>query len=119
MASASASDSSRVKKSPEQKAAIQADRMKTDLALTDAQRSQVYEACLKRIQDAGAIKAKYANMSGKKDGKARKGELKAVRATFDARMKEVLTADQYAKWSKQKEEHKAKAKARRQQGGKP
>lgn len=111
--SARANDTAKVKKSPEQRAAKQADKMKADLALSDGQRTEVYEACLKRIQDAGAVKAKYADMKGKQDSKTRRSDMKAVQATFDARMKEVLTADQYAKWSKQKEERKSKMKSKR------
>lgn len=114
--SARANDTARVKKTPEQRAAMQADRMKADLVLTDAQRTQVYEACLKRMQDADAIKTKYANM---KDSKLRKSELQAVQSAFDARMKEVLTADQYAKWSKKKEERKSKMKSKHKGSGTP
>lgn len=109
MVNARANDTARLKKTPEQKAAVQADKMKAELALTDAQRNQVYEACLKRIQDADAIKAKSSNVS---DKKGRKSDLKAVQSAFDTRMKEILTADQYTKWCKKKEEHKARAKSK-------
>lgn len=111
-ANAQANDTSKVKKSPEQRAAMQADKMKTDLSLTDVQRNEVYEACLKRMQEASAIKAKYASLKGKEEARARRSEMKLVQSAFDSRMKEVLTADQYAQWNKNKAEHKSKMKAR-------
>ncbi len=106
-----AHDSARVKKSPEEMANKKADKLKVELSLTDEQRTQVYTAVLDKINKSKTIREKY---QGGKDKNAMRAEMKTVKENFDAKMKTILSADQYSKWQdirkQQKEKHKGKKK---------
>jgi protein CpxP len=108
-AGAYAHDSAKVKKSPEQIAGKKADKLKTELALSDEQRTQVYAVVLDKVNKTRTVKEKYKD---NKDKRAMRAEMKTVQADFDSSMKGILTAEQYTKWQgikeKQKEKHKAK-----------
>jgi periplasmic protein CpxP/Spy len=108
-AGAYAHDSAKVKKSPAEMANKRADKLKTELNLSDEQRSKVYTTIFDKINKHQAVKEKY---KGTKDKKSMRAEMKTVHDDFDASMKSILTAEQYGKWqelkSKQKEKHKEK-----------
>lgn len=110
-----AKDSTRVKKSPEEIANKRADKLKTELSLSDDQRSRVYGALLDAITKKQAIKEKY---KGSGDKKAMKTEMKSVHANLDASMKSILTTEQYNKWTDMKEKQKEKHKEKKGKGGK-
>jgi protein CpxP len=110
-----AQDATKETRSPEEMANKKADKLKTELSLSDEQRTSVYTALLDRINKTRAIKAKYENS---KDKKAMRAEMKGVEESFDAAMKGILSADQYSKWQTLKKEHKDKRKEKRS-GDKP
>jgi protein CpxP len=109
-----AKDSTKVKKSPEEMAGKRADKLKTELSLSDDQRSKVYAALLETISKKQAIRERY---KGSSDKKAMKAEMRSVHEGFDTSMKSILTSEQYTKWAeikeKQKEKHKEKHKERK------
>ncbi len=104
-----AHDSAKIRKSPQEMANKKADKLKTELGLTDEQRGKVYTAVYDKISKMQAIKEKYKD---NKDKKAKHAEMKTVQDNFDSSMKTILTTDQYTKWQtireKQKEKHKDK-----------
>lgn len=108
-----ATDSAKAKKSPEQMANKRADKLKTELTLSDEQRGRVYTAVLEKINKTRAIKEKY---KGTKEKQAMHTEMKAVHDNFEASMKSILSAEQFTKWqdlkAKQKEKHKGKGKGK-------
>jgi periplasmic protein CpxP/Spy len=90
-----AHDSAKVKKTPEQMAAKRADKLKSELGLSDVQRSSVYSAILEKINQTRQIKQTY------KDSANRKGREKAIRSVreqFDSRMNTILTPEQKTKY---------------------
>jgi periplasmic protein CpxP/Spy len=105
-----AKDSTKMKKSPEEMANKKADKLKTELNLSNEQRTSVYNAVLDKINKTQAIKAKYGD---KGDKKAMRAEMRSVEENFEATMKGILSADQYSKWQTLKEEHKDKRKEKR------
>ena len=110
--SASAKDSTRVKMTPEQKANKQADRLKTELSLSDDQRNKTYSAILDRIHKVDAIKAKY------KDSANRKGmgkEIQSVKSEFDNTLATFLTGEQMTKYKELEKKKKDRMKAHRKE----
>ncbi len=99
-----AQDAPKTPKTPEEVANKRADKLKTELALTDDQRAKVYAAELDRITKVRAIRAKYPT-----DKKAARKEIKPVNDAFQTTLKGILTAEQITKW----EALKAKAKEKR------
>lgn len=97
-------------KTPAQKADRKAGRMAKALGLNADQEARIEQLMLARQQEAAALKAKYGT-----DKKAGRADLQAARDRYQAQLKTILTAEQYAKFNQLKEEHrgagKAKAKA--------
>jgi len=93
-------------KTPEQIATQKADKLKTELGLSDDQRSKIYAILLENTAKIQAIKAKYPN-----DKKAAKAEIRPLRQAADQSIKSILTPEQITKWEAlkkaQKEKHKA------------
>jgi periplasmic protein CpxP/Spy len=94
-------------KTAEEKATLQADRMKEKLTLTDIQRTQFYNAALQRINKIEAIKLQYKDSANKK-GMGQ--EIKAVKQEFDNSLATFLTADQMAKYKEIEADKKEKMK---------
>lgn len=110
--SASAKDSTKVKMNPEQKANKQADRLKTELSLSDDQRNKTYSAILDRINKVDAIKAKYKDSANKKGmGK----EMQSVKTEFDNTLATFLTGEQMTKYKELEKKKKDKMKAHRKE----
>ncbi len=103
-----AQDGAKVKKTPEQIATKKADKLKTELALSDDQRTKVYTILLESTTKIQAIKAKYPN-----DKKAAHAEIKPIRETSEASIKAILTPEQVTKWEALKKEKKEKTKAKK------
>jgi hypothetical protein len=106
-------------KTAEEKATLQADRMKEKLALSDMQRTQFYNAALQRINKIDAIKMQYKDSANKKGmGK----EIKTVKQEFDNSLATFLTAEQMTKYKEleadKKEKMKEKNKDKKKSKGK-
>lgn len=95
----------------EQRAEQFAGRLMKELGLTADQKSKVYVAKLEQITSREALDARYPDKEVRKNHIA---EYKAVQATFDGKMKTILTPEQYTKWEAQKEKRAARVKARNQ-----
>ncbi len=94
---------------PEEKATKMTDKMKTRYTLTDAQYPQVYAINLETINARKAVR------ESADDKPAKAAKMKTIRQDYDAKLKGVLTADQYAQWSKDREDAKAKVIEKRKQ----
>lgn len=104
-----ANDSTKQKKTPEQVATKKADKLKTELSLTDDQRSKVYTALLDRETKVRAVKAKYPT-----DKKAARKEIKPINDTCNNTITSTLTPEQATKWEQMKKDKKAKHKHKKQ-----
>ena len=82
-----------------------------DLQLTSDQKTKV-EAAMKEQADT---------MRGLRDAtpEERREKMQAARKAFDGKMKETLTADQYAKWEKTREQRRPAGEGRRGGPGGP
>ncbi|MEZ4803934.1 MAG: hypothetical protein R2852_00195 [Bacteroidia bacterium] len=102
-------------KTPEEMAQKRAEKLKTQLELSDEQTVSVQGFILEKIQNKQAIKSKY------KDSANRKGmnkELKIVKTNFDSKMEGILTAAQKVKYADLKAENKNKGKSKGKRRGK-
>lgn len=91
----------RVQKSPEEMAAMRAERMKTELALSDEQTTKVASAILVKMTKSKELRTKYAE-----DKEALKKEMRPVHQAFRTTMKEILTEEQFAKWQENKKKER-------------
>ena len=105
-----AHDTTKVKRTPESSANMRADKLKTELGLSDVQRNQVYAAVLEKMNQAKTIKQKYKDSANKK---SQHSEMKLVKQSFDAKMNSVLTPEQKVKYEALKADKKDKMKAKK------
>ncbi len=98
-------------KTPAQKADHHAAKMAKDLGLTADQEARVEQLLVARQQESAALKAKYGT-----DKKAGRTDMQASRQRYQTELKSILTADQYAKMSQMKDEHRGQGKMKN--GGK-
>ena len=103
-----AQDAPKTIKTPEEAANKRADKLKTELGLSDDQRAKVYAAILDRVTKVRAIKAKYPS-----DKKAARKEIKPINDAFDTTIKSILTAEQVTKWEALKAKGKEKRKGKK------
>jgi Spy/CpxP family protein refolding chaperone len=96
------------KRTPQERADMQAKRLQTQFNLTDAQASKIREMSLTKASQMQDIKAKYAE-----DRKAMGAEMKTVKSNWDSQLKSVLTPDQYAQYEKDRAEKMAKRQENR------
>jgi protein CpxP len=94
-------------KTPEQKADHGAAKMAKELGLNADQEARIEKIMLARQQEMNALKDKYG-----KDHKAGQTDKKALRDKYDAQFKEVLTAEQYTKFSQMKDQHHGHGKGK-------
>ena len=88
-------------KSPAQKADYKAGKMAKELGLTADQEAKVEQLLLARQQENAALKAKYGI-----DKKAARPGMKAAHDRYEAQLKSILTAEQFARFDKMKAEHR-------------
>lgn len=94
---------------PTEKAEKRSQKWKTKFTLNDTQTAQLKTALIKRITDMETVKGE-----GKSPEKREKR--KAIMTEFDAQVKNIFTASQYAEYEKMKEEKKEKMKENRGKG---
>ncbi|RYU82796.1 DUF4890 domain-containing protein [Hymenobacter persicinus] len=99
----------RAQKTPEQRADHMTQRLTKSLSLTADQSAKVRQLYLAQAQQKQANRAKYAT-APPADKAAHHAAMKADRAQFDAQLKQILTADQYAKLAQQRAERMEKHK---------
>ncbi|NQW42162.1 MAG: hypothetical protein HQ463_01855 [Bacteroidetes bacterium] len=103
-----AQDGNKVQKTPEEIANKRADKLKTELTLSDDQRAKEYALELDRIIKVRATRAKYPT-----DKKAAHKEIKPINEASQTALKEILTADQITKWEALKKAQKEKRKGKK------
>lgn len=105
--------SDKAHKTPEQKANHAAQRLSEKLGLSAEQTEKVRQLHLARYQD---MKANHASATAGKT-KPQRQEMKADKAQYDAQLKQILTSEQYAKFTQQRAEKAEKHKANRKAKG--
>lgn len=103
-----AQTSTKTTKTPEEIATKRSEKLKTDLGLSDDQKTKVHTAIVETVTKVREIKAKYPN-----DKKAAAKEIKVVRENYKTTMKGILTAEQFTKWEASKKDKKDKKKAKK------
>lgn len=99
---------------PEQRTEVQVKKMTKDLDLNETQQKQVKELLNSQKEDRTEMldKRKEMKETAEKATKEQRAEMKAKieekKAAIDAKMKSILTDEQYKKWETQKEERKEK-----------
>jgi len=86
----------------------QVQKLKTALQLSDEQTAKIQAATTKRMSQIDTIRD-----GAKKDRKEKMGKAKTAMEEYDAEMKAILTAEQYAKFEEIREDKKDKMKERR------
>jgi periplasmic protein CpxP/Spy len=89
-------DRGRMQGNPDEMAKRQADRMTQELGLHADQTAKVQQILLARGQEMQAMRGQ-ARDAGNRD--QMREQMQANRAKYDAQFKEVLTADQYTKYT--------------------
>ena len=98
---------------PEEMAKRQTAELKEALSLNADQEKKVYDINLETSKKMSAMREKMQAGGNGMEGMREK--MTQIRAEQDKKMKEILTADQWAKYQKYQEERRA----RRMQGGGP
>ncbi|ALD21412.1 hypothetical protein [Hymenobacter sp. DG25A] len=101
------------KMTPAQRAEKMSQHLTQQLSLSADQTSKVQAILLAQGQEIDAIHTKYAAST---DRKAAMPEMKATREKYEAQLKGVLTAEQYAKYDKMRDEKMQKHKSRMKDG---
>jgi protein CpxP len=97
--------------SPEEQASRQSERMTKELDLNAEQSARIKQIMLTRDQEMHGQRGQGKGQEGA--SREQKGEqMQANRAKYDAQFKEVLTAEQYTKYTATESKHK-------EHGGKP
>ncbi|WP_284651407.1 hypothetical protein [Flavobacterium terrisoli] len=91
----------------EEKIDLQVKRITRDLSLDEKQAKEVRVLIAKEVEKREAKRAEVKEQKTQKREEV-KAKMKKEQAAFAAEMKKVLTAEQYAKWEKQREEKKAR-----------
>jgi hypothetical protein len=102
-------------KTPEEMAQKRAEKLKSQLDLSDEQTVNAQSFILEKIQSSQAIKSRY------KDSANRKGmnkELKVVKNNFDTKLGAILTDAQKEKYARLKSENQNKEEKRKGKKGK-
>ncbi len=101
------------KMTPEQRATKTSQRLTQQLSLSADQTAKVQAILLAQGQEMEAIHTKYASST---DRKAAKPEMKAAKEKYDAQMKAVFTAEQYAKYNQMRDQQAQKQKGMMKDG---
>ena len=90
-------------KTPQEKADHMTKKWTKDLSLTADQSTKLNALLMTKEQQVESIKAKHASDT---DKKAMHADMKPVHDQFDSSMKQLLTPEQYTKYTAMKEQHK-------------
>lgn len=99
----------REKLTSEQKVDLQVKKLTKDLDLNEKQAKEVRALVTTEVAKREAKKAEIQELKTKKREEM-KAQREANQAALSSDMKKILTADQYAKWEKNREERKANMK---------
>jgi periplasmic protein CpxP/Spy len=90
---------SKPKKTPEERATLITDKMKSSLNLTDDQYTKIYALNLQRIKERRALKEEKSKTDS---------DIKKKRSEYMTSLKSILTDEQYQTLKKMREEKKSK-----------
>ena len=96
-------------KTPEQRADHAAQSLTKQLGLTAAQTEQVRQLHLNRAKEMQAYKAQTSTTPATK--RQHHEAMKGKKAQYEAQLKQILSADQYAKYAQMQSDRMAKRKA--------
>ena len=96
-------------RSPDEKAAAMTKRMTRELTLTTDQQTKVAALNTQLAADLGQLRA--AGKAERAERAERREKVQTIRTSHDANLKAVLTADQYARYEKERNEREEKMKA--------
>ncbi|MCB2409914.1 DUF4890 domain-containing protein [Hymenobacter lucidus] len=82
---------------PEERATRQSEKMTTELGLTADQSSRIKQILLTRDQEMQALRGQGKPAEGSREQMG--AQMKANREKYDAQFKQVLTAEQYTKYT--------------------
>ncbi|WBA42197.1 hypothetical protein [Hymenobacter canadensis] len=94
-------------RTPEQRADMQTKHLTKQLGLSADQSAKVQTIALAENQELQALRGKYASADTRKGAGQ---EMKAVQEKYDAQLKGVFTAEQYAKYTQMREDRMDKRK---------
>jgi periplasmic protein CpxP/Spy len=94
-------------RTPEQRAERQTQRLTQQLGLSPDQTAKVQPIALAESQEMQALRGKYAATITRKGAGQ---EMRAVQEKYDAQLKAVFTAEQYAKYQQLRDERMDKRK---------
>lgn len=97
-------------RTPEQRAALQTQRLTRQLGLSPDQTAKVQPIALAENQEMQALRDKYA-AAITRNGASQ--EMRAVQNKYDAQLKAVFTAEQYAKYLQLRDERMNKRKEKK------
>lgn len=98
----------------EEKVDLHVKKMTKDLDLNEKQANEVRAIAKKQVEKREAKKAEMKNIKEKQRAEM-KTNMEKEQAALSADMKKILTADQFAKWEKMRDERKGKMKERIQE----
>ena len=84
--------------SPEERAKMMTDKMTEKLGLSEDQRKELLALNLDKAKRMEAARA-----AGREDREARRQEMQAERKSYDAKIQDILTAEQYEKFKAARE----------------
>ncbi len=93
----------RLEKTPEEWAAMRAEKMKAYLELSDEQTKKVELAVLTKMTSSKEVRAKNAE-----DKENLKKEMRPIHEQFKSSIKEILTAEQQTMWQEMRKTHHKK-----------
>ena len=96
-------------RSPDEKAAAMTKRMTRELTLTPDQQTKVAALNTQLAADLGQLRA--AGKAERAERTERRDKMQAIRTSYDTNLKAALTADQYARYEKERNEREEKMKA--------
>ncbi|MBC6698032.1 hypothetical protein [Hymenobacter sp. BT190] len=96
-------------RTPEQRADLQTKRLTQQLGLSAEQSAKVQTITLAENQELQALRGKYAAAENRQGAGQ---ELKAVQEKYDTQLQGVFTAEQYAQYTKLREDRTDKRKAK-------
>jgi hypothetical protein len=104
------------RKSPEERATLRTEKLSKRLDLNKSQTKKLQALNLKQAQEMEAMRAQHQNSADR--SKEQRTDMKAVKARWDAELKDILTKKQYAQYVADRQEMQARHEARGHKRGK-
>lgn len=93
---------------PEQRATQKAERLSQQLNLSADQKSKVQAMYVEQGKEMEALRASYSASASTDKAKPQRQDKQALQEKWDTQLRSILTAEQYAQYTTQREAQKAK-----------